>query len=320
MNTTKRYYDEIDALKGLAIFFVVLGHSIIRFPLNLHDNEYCLVLFNFVSSIHMPLFFLISGFCFSYNGDYKKFLIKKVDRLILPYIVFNLIDMIPRFLLSQYVNRSRGILESVKRILFNGGEYWFLYVLFIIFAIYPAIHLWQKASMLRKGIFVAVSFCLIIADINISLFRIETVIYYLFYFNLGVVLKTSSIKFFNFKKSFLSILTPIVLFLIWISLIVLPTTCFLDILIALLGIITCYYFTQFEIFNCIFRRFGEYSLQLYLLNGFLLVISREIICRVTEVPFIIILFNMLVDFILSYVFIKYICRRIVFVRKIMGMI
>ena len=31
--------DYIDALKGIAIFLVVLGHSIIVFPINLHENQ-----------------------------------------------------------------------------------------------------------------------------------------------------------------------------------------------------------------------------------------------------------------------------------------
>jgi hypothetical protein len=60
-------------------------------------------------------------------------------------------------------------------------------------------------------------------------------------------------------------------------------------------------------------------LQLYLLNGFLLVISRTIICRIVLDPLIIISFNMLVDFGLSYLVIKYICNRFAIIRILMGM-
>ena len=71
----------------------------------------------------------------------------------------------------------------------------------------------------------------------------------------------------------------------------------------------------------IFQRFGRYSLQIYLFNGFLLVISRTVIVSVLEVsnPFIIIAFNMLVDFFLSYIVIKYICERIKPAKILMGM-
>ena len=69
----------------------------------------------------------------------------------------------------------------------------------------------------------------------------------------------------------------------------------------------------------IFERFGKFSLQLYLLNGFLLVISRTIICRITAVPVAIIAFNMLVDFILAYLAIKYVCNRVKLFKVMMGM-
>ena len=60
----KTYYPEIDSLKGIAIFLVVLGHSIILYPVNLHGVLWSSKLFEWVESVHMPLFFLVSGFCF----------------------------------------------------------------------------------------------------------------------------------------------------------------------------------------------------------------------------------------------------------------
>ena len=47
--TSKKHLQEIDALKGWAIFLVVLGHSIIVYPINLHENIYCDALFTAVS-------------------------------------------------------------------------------------------------------------------------------------------------------------------------------------------------------------------------------------------------------------------------------
>ena len=121
----RKYYKEINSLKGFAIFLVVLGHAIIYFPVNLHENVYCDALFKIVSSVHLPLFFVISGYCFSYRGHYKEFAYKKLKRLIIPYFVFNLIDLIPRAMLPQFVNRSRGITDSVVDMLLYGGEYCF---------------------------------------------------------------------------------------------------------------------------------------------------------------------------------------------------
>lgn len=64
----KKYYEEVDALKGFAIFMVILAHSIIVYPINLHENKFCLELFNSLTCVHMLLFFMISGFCFSFEG------------------------------------------------------------------------------------------------------------------------------------------------------------------------------------------------------------------------------------------------------------
>ena len=65
---TKHRIDEIDYLRGLAAFLVVLGHSIIVFPINLHDIYWRKYVYDLISTFHMPLFFVISGFCYSIRG------------------------------------------------------------------------------------------------------------------------------------------------------------------------------------------------------------------------------------------------------------
>lgn len=57
-----KYYIEIDALKGFAIFLVILGHAIIVFPINLENIYWCYTLKKFIYMFHMLLFFIISGF------------------------------------------------------------------------------------------------------------------------------------------------------------------------------------------------------------------------------------------------------------------
>ena len=75
----KKYYEEVDILKGIAIILVIIGHAIILYPINLHKIDWCNYFFEFVSIAHMPLFFLVSGFCFSYkNKTYKEHI--KSDR------------------------------------------------------------------------------------------------------------------------------------------------------------------------------------------------------------------------------------------------
>lgn len=318
------YIEKIDVLKGIAIFLVVLGHGIIFYPVNLHENVICNFVFTWLSSVHMPLFFVVSGYCYSYKNNYKEYIEKKIKRLIIPYFVFNLIDIIPRTLLSNLVNRPRGVGESLTKILLYGGEYWFLYTLFIIFLIYP---IFSKYALKNKYIMVLyfiVNILVVVFVKNIpDVLKLSSVVYYMVYFSLGVAIKKyigKSIFEVKFNKTIAVVIT-IVSLLLWVIL-VHTNISSIRIITALVGIITIYFFTESHLIVMIFKRFGKYSLQLYLLNGFLLVISRTIIVSVLGIynPFLIIMFNVLVDFGLSYLFIKYICEKIKTVKIIMGML
>ncbi len=314
----KAYYPEIDSLKGIAIFFVILAHSIILYPINLLENVYCNSIFYFISSTHMSLFFLISGFCFSYKGDYKAYIVKRIYRLLIPYIIFNLMDMLPRQLLPALVNRPANMMDSFKEMLLYGGEYWFLYTLFIISLIYPVIHLLQRGHIAGKIIVEVAFFVLYLLEPKIPFLCLNYVLGYLFFYNTGALLREfyPGIFEWKFKANWrLPIATTLTLVLwVWTA----NQQALLKIATAA-GIVTCYLLTKFPLFNKLFGRFGLYSLQLYLLNGFLLVISRTLICRFTANPAIIICFNMLITFFLSYLFIKYFCTKFKWIRVLMGM-
>ena len=319
MTSSKRYYKEIDSLKGFSIFLVVLGHAIIYFPINLHENVYCEILFKILSSVHMPLFFAISGFCFSYRDNYREFILKKIKRLVIPYFVFNLLDIIPRTMLQQLVNRPQSIPDSIKDILLYGGEYWFLYTLFVIFIIYPIIHKFQSKSFIRQIIVGVVLLAAAIVKKPTNIFTLSAVSYYLVFFNFGALLKANNVRVFKLKLPRPQVLLPVGLTILWTSLLFSPWENQLEIVISLTGIIVCCCLTKLNAFNDIFSRFGKFSLQIYLLNGFMLVISRTIICGITDMPIAIICFNVFIDFLLSYLVIKYICNRFSFVRALMGM-
>lgn len=321
-STGKIYYSQIDALKGIAIFLVVLGHGIILYPIDLHQNDVCEFVFRWLSSVHMPLFFMISGFCFSYRGSYGQFIWKKVKRLLIPYFVFNILDLIPRYLFPSLVNRPRGIAESVHKIIFDGGELWFLYTLFIIFLVYPFIYRLIKRSVY---LFAGTLVLLLIVHFvwtSVPVFRLGEVIYYLFYFTIGVMVKEYLGKnIFDVKLGRLKTVAATgTLLMLWLILLELNSS-HLGIIAALIGIFTLYISLQYGVLVQIFSRFGPYSLQIYLLNGFLLVISRTTIVSILQItnPFAIIVFNMLVDFFLSYIIIKYICAKLPPVRILMGM-
>lgn len=323
MTQTKRL-QEIDALKGWAIFLVILGHSVIVYPIDLHENIYCSALYTFVSTFHVRLFFLVSGFCYSFRGDYKSYIMKKTRRLLIPYFVFCVAEMLAKLVFSGQINRPRSMGEFVIRTLFYGGDIWFLWTLFLIFLIFPALDL-----ILRKGKAWEIGSLIILFGIslyewNIELFGIGSVLRYLFYFSCGVVLR----KHWQFeclpgKKTFYAaaaiLLAILQLILVWkrsFPYMIRDTLC------GTVGILLSFALVRFSRFNNLFARFGQYSLQLYLMNGLLLGISRLVICNFlgVTVPAIIVAFNMLVDFFLSFLLIKFVLSKIPFVRPLMGMV
>lgn len=324
MEQRAKHIHEIDALKGWAIFLVVLGHAIIVHPINLHSNIYCNALFSFVSLFHVKLFFLISGFCFAYHGNYVNYIKKKVHRLVIPYYAFCVMEMTAKLVFRNQINRPRGMGEFLLRMMFYGGDYWFLWTLFLIFLIFPAIQM-----LIRRGIAWEIG-CLvgllIVAYIrpSIEFFEIENVFRYLFWFACGTVVRNHW-RFNDYPGEKALYAVAVVLLVVLLSTLVWDNTFNYDtrdFICGVTGILLSFLLTRFSLFNNMFSPFGQYSLQLYLMNGLLLGVSRIVICNYLGVttPAIIISFNMLVDFFLSYLLIKLVFSRFRLMRVFLGMV
>ena len=120
---TKRI-EYMDALRGLAIFLMVMGHVLAwiytDYKQAFESNLYCGFLWKFIYSFHMPLFVFVSGYFFvlKFNGNISKesaiFICKKFVALLIPFV-------------------TMGFLLRVVRD--NGVEYWFLRSLFELFVL-----------------------------------------------------------------------------------------------------------------------------------------------------------------------------------------
>lgn len=134
---------EMDILRGMAILMVLLYHSIIVFPVNLHEIQWCSALHTFLWVVQMPLFFLVSGFCYSglHGAGYGTYLRKKCSRILIPHIVFSLLDILPRIIPNPLVNEQMEWREALKDFAVYGGSDWFLWTLFVIAALFPLL-LW----------------------------------------------------------------------------------------------------------------------------------------------------------------------------------
>ena len=233
--------------------------------------------------------------------------------------------IVPRVLFPQLVNGSETIRQSVIDILMYGGEYWFLYTLFMIFLIFPVI---EKALNNHSWLpFAIIMILSILSRLLPEQFCLRLVTYYLAFFSIGYLCRKYC--YFGYKERLMNLskMKQACLLSLMIGLVLLSgflkreiDNIVLDIIEALIGVITCG-ISAYVIPELLkrFKRYSKYSLALYLSNGYWLVISRIISVQIfgTNAIFIITT-NMIVDFYISYIVIKYILEKIPVARAILG--
>lgn len=113
-NTLTNRMQWLDVAKGITIILMVLGHTSI--PKFVSD---------FIWAFHMPLFFIASGWCTNWKREgVCKFITKKVNSLLLPFVVYSVIVL--------SINLLTGG-ASLKTFLCKGWQgyaLWFIPVLF----------------------------------------------------------------------------------------------------------------------------------------------------------------------------------------------
>jgi fucose 4-O-acetylase-like acetyltransferase len=119
---------QLDALRGLAIILVVMGHVLAFSDVQHYQNK---PLFNIIYYFHMPLFFFISGFLV--NGHFQSptvfWVKKKFMGLVVPYLLFSFMY----FFIFRGFSLSSLTLDNLLRAVFsyvNSNSAWFLPVLF----------------------------------------------------------------------------------------------------------------------------------------------------------------------------------------------
>lgn len=135
-------------MRGIAILLVVFQHCT-----GSNNTAGGLIL-----SFHMPLFFFISGSCFSFGiGGGKSFIINKLRRLLIPQVTFAVVNYVT-FVAIEWV---KGTPPSALAFL-NFLTAWFLLALFAMFILmYPILSLVKSrvaVALLALAIFAAFCF------------------------------------------------------------------------------------------------------------------------------------------------------------------
>jgi fucose 4-O-acetylase-like acetyltransferase len=129
----------IDATKGYAITLVVFGHvlggAMARGWLSGADGDAPKLLYDYIYSFHMPLFFFISGALGidSIRADSRRAMLSRVGSIAWPYVFWGIVSILLWPVISQFtLNPTHDFrpYEGLK-ILLLGQSSWFLWTLFV---------------------------------------------------------------------------------------------------------------------------------------------------------------------------------------------
>ncbi|MGN1433963.1 MAG: acyltransferase family protein [Ruminococcus sp.] len=180
---------------AIGAILVVLGHST---PTGASDMPLVVdKIRTFIYCFHMPLFFFIAGFLFKYTSDKKKktygsFIKNKCIRFLTPYFVLSAIGIIPKILLSSFVNDEVSfsfyyVFEAVFNPRLNvWGHFWFLPALLIIYSLSYLLLRCYKNKMLFSAV-LAASLVLSVFPINTNWLAIKDICLELVYFCIGIL-------------------------------------------------------------------------------------------------------------------------------------
>jgi len=140
----KNRIDFFDLAKGFCIFLVVIYHVSVRYEVELPAS-------NIMKSIRLPLYFFLSGCFFKTYGGLLDFVIRKLNKLLLPFVFWFLFSFLFAFFLFvffdiQYFTTFYQL--NIHSVVVNTlhGDYpnvyvWFLLCLFWVNLIFYTSHL-----------------------------------------------------------------------------------------------------------------------------------------------------------------------------------
>lgn len=190
----------VSFLQVFAIILVVIGHSFYH-----HEDN---LVYEWIYSFHMPLFFFISGYLLQYSvkrsgkplGKYfgVRVLAKKAKRLLLPYWLISSLVFVPKSFFGNYAGRevdfswtgyAHMLLVPIDNVI---SIYWFLPTLFLVFCL---AYVGGKLALLLKSKFWVVLvlagsyfLALFFPRYSSEILNYPGVLAFLFYFVLGYAL------------------------------------------------------------------------------------------------------------------------------------
>lgn len=273
----KKFYNEINLMRGLAIMFVVLYHSVPTDDFPIWDN-----LTLFMDNCVMLLYFMISGFVnsrkFCLGQNCIKNVLKQARNILVPYVIYSVCTYILKLITNT--NDGTGLLGIL-----SGNSpcpiLWFLWVLFIITAVTFGIgFLLEKMKLKnREEIFLVLAFVAYFLNKFVDFGIFQLCIGYLPYFYIGIFLR----KYYDAYQKLITnkivcscmFVIFAVLFIFGIDTYVVYQFTAISSVWFLFLTLTCKY-SDSAIYR-FFDSFGKHSFEVYLWSYFVQVASRVVV-------------------------------------------
>ena len=295
--------EKINFLQNFGILLVVLGHAI---PIENNIIVGMPIVHKFIYSFHMPLFMFISGYLLNYttkdisNINLIAFIVKKAKRLLLPYFIISSFVYIPKCLFSSFAMRKSYLSVEgwIHSLVYPGDNpiifFWFLPTLFFIM-ISVVVLLKIIKNNINILFLISLIASLISFKVDIDFLNINGILYYSFFFCLGIF-------YIKYEKIFNICKEKYYKFIIIVSIILLVINCYIEmideakILVAIIGIIFSIIIGFiYEKHQCMFLSFiNSKTYSIYLLSWFPQVFIRIVSYQILELGWV---FTTLISFI-----------------------
>lgn len=274
----------IDVAKGILILCLLFGHMIIE--LNIHgvDDEVLHGMWKLVpvyNSFFMPCFFLITGFCSTFDIPFRTYLWKNIKTLLLPAIVLTLFSSYLTDIV-YYRQLSLTHIAELAGWMTTGGP-WFIISLLLAKLLYWPL---SRCNVRIRGIIILFIYCIGLllnqSDILPNWLWHRHAFTLLPYIFVGDILKTYMTriqKYTGWVALAWLILVPLQVVLHYKGVMILPThdkfmnvtfdNCIVHIINVLLGTGMIFYVSNWISIRCksgILQTFGKGTLLIYLVN------------------------------------------------------
>lgn len=317
----------IDALKGFAIIFVVLGHvadGFLKAGMYMQNQAFLRNIYNVSNMFHMALFFTLSGTTYSLayftqcegivELKNKNRFKQQLCNIVLLYFLYCILNWAFKLILSSIVNTPIEVMDILFIWLKPIYPYWYLYVLFILYIGFYYLRIASKPKVLFSVLFMLSSISGFVKYINKNgWFELQHVLFFSLFFFLGIWIASGTKLIWEKGIVLVSIMVSFILSVAFFN----DETyiCSIPLIntIVSFGIVVCLVWL-FKNISAIGNSktliyLGRHSLEIYLLHCFITAANRSLFVRmnVTNI-WIAVITNELCGLILPLLF-SYVTRR-----------